>query len=342
MCQDGDNGSEANEDWPEWSHADDCACTLALSRVSGMPKHLRDKANLIVLQGWFDDSGKEGWPLPKTSPAYLLAGYVAPVRVWARFADAWYKELEQPPHLNYLHAGEAYGFDGEFGPESLWTKTWGYHNNAARDERLLKFAQIIEDHMQPLWSTYETPDRFRLTWLVSWDQYNSFKTTMMPYFTRAEQKAIKNPYYLSFQYIMGACLKYKKKTRDRDETIQILFDQDIDDRRRLKRGFDEWVKAVKLTDAYLLNQLVNKEPEFRDDKRHPELQAADLLAYHVRKLVMTATVRDYSYEQSPIWKLLNSRNTKGLDVRYDANQWRQLVGRVTQPFSLWLLNPNYV
>jgi hypothetical protein len=50
-----------------------------LALVSGMPKALRDRSGLIVLQAWFDDSGKEGIA---QSPVYLLAGYSARVKVW--------------------------------------------------------------------------------------------------------------------------------------------------------------------------------------------------------------------------------------------------------------------
>jgi hypothetical protein len=78
-----------------------------------------------VLQAWFDESGKEGWPREGTSPVFLLAGYVAPVRVWAEFADAWRGELDRHPKLSALHTKDAYGFDKEFGNGSAWESKWG-------------------------------------------------------------------------------------------------------------------------------------------------------------------------------------------------------------------------
>jgi hypothetical protein len=134
------------EDWPEWNHPNDHACTAILACVSGMPRQLRDKANLLVLQGlqgWFDESGKEGWPAKKTSPVFLLAGYVAPVRVWAKFADAWRDELDRSPKLTSLHTKDAYNFDGEFGEGSIWESKCGSRNEVERDKRLVAFARSL-------------------------------------------------------------------------------------------------------------------------------------------------------------------------------------------------------
>jgi hypothetical protein len=202
------------------------------------------------LQGWFDESGKEGWPRKGTSPVFLLAGYVAPVRVWAKFADAWQDELDRPPKLNALHTKDAYRFDKEFGEGSAWANQWGSRNEHERDKRLLAFAQIIEDHLKPIWSPYGPPDRLRLTWMVSHDEYADFKKMMKnhPKATPKELKIIREPYYLSFQYVLGSCLKYKNFTRTRDETIQILFDYGMDAHKRLKLAFEQWIEVVRLSE----------------------------------------------------------------------------------------------
>jgi len=158
------------------------------------------------MQGWFDDSGKEGWPRPRASAVYLLAGFVAPVRVWAKLADAWDAELKQTPKLKYLHTGEAYTFSGEFGPRSKWRKAWGARNKTERDKRLLKFAKIVEDHLAPIWTASGAPDRLGVTWMVSHREYADFKRMVQadPRATRNDLKTLKNPYYLSFQYVLGA------------------------------------------------------------------------------------------------------------------------------------------
>jgi hypothetical protein len=303
-----------------------------------MPKHLRDKARLMAMsmQGWFDESGKEGWPREKTSPVFLLAGYVATVRVWAKFADAWQGELDRRPKLNALHTKDAYGFENEFGEGSAWVKRWGRRNEIERDKRLLRFAQLIEDHMATIWNAYGVPDRLCLTWMVSHDEYADFKRMMAnhPQATPSELKTIKHPYYLSFQYILGACIKYKNVTRTPDESLQVLFDCGMDNPKRLRMAFDKWIEVVKLNDASLLKQLVNHQAEFRDDEKHPELQAADFLAYHLRKFVYEVTqMNNRAYAENPIWRTLRSNRIEALHLRYEARQWRKLAGQVLRPFS---------
>src|SRR5260370_21134719 len=165
------------EDWPEWNHPDNHAFTNILAFVSGMPRRLRDGANLVAVsvQGWFDESGKEGWPREGTSPVFLLAGYVAPVRIWAPFADDWDAELNRAPKLTCLHTKDAYGFENQFGSNSACEVVWGPRNEKERDKRLMAFAQIIENHLQPIWSPYGPPDRLRCTWMLSHDEYDDFK-----------------------------------------------------------------------------------------------------------------------------------------------------------------------
>jgi hypothetical protein len=244
-------------------------------------------------------------------------------------------ELDQNPKLEFLHTGDAYTFSGEFGRGSAWEGAWGYRNETERNARLLRFAKIIEDHLAPIWNAYEVPDRQGLTWMVSHDEYRDFRALAAddPRATEEEIKTIKNPYFLSFQYVLGACLKYKNVMRTRDETIQILFDRDIDKPKRLALGFKNWLQVVEAEAPHLLSQLVNKQPEYRDDKKHPELQAADLLAYHLRKYIMEITQnQNRDYANNEIWTSVHSSKIAFLDLRYEAKQWRRLVGKIRQPF----------
>jgi hypothetical protein len=300
-----------------------------------MPKKLRDKARLAVLQGWFDESGKEGWPRKGTSPVFLLAGYVAPVRIWAKFADAWQTELDRHPKLDSLHTKDAYGFAEQFGRDSLWERTWGFQNEVERNKRLLAFAEIIREHLQPMWTAYNTPDRLGLTWMVSHNEYAAFRKAMEnhPKANPRELEMIKHPYYLSLQYVLGSCLKYKNAARSPDEPIQILFDCGMDKHSRLKIAFEQWVEVVRMDAPHLLKQLVNKEAEFRDDEKHPELQAADLLAYHLRKYVYEITqMKNWDYQYDRVWTTVHSKKLEFLDLRYEAKQWLQLAGKIQQPF----------
>ena len=82
-----------------------------------------------------------------------------------------------------------------------------------------------------MWTAYNTPDRLGLTWMVSHDEYANFKKAMEnhPKANPKELEMIKHPYYLSLQYVLGSCLKYKNVARSPDEPIQDLFDCGMDD-----------------------------------------------------------------------------------------------------------------
>jgi hypothetical protein len=115
-------------------HGDDYACAYVDAIFSGLPKALRDHGRLMVLQAWFDESGKDG-----QTPVYLLAGYVADKETWKNFADEWQAELGREPRLPYLHVKEGQLFKGMTALE--------------RENRLLRFVEIIRQH-KPLGITF--------------------------------------------------------------------------------------------------------------------------------------------------------------------------------------------
>lgn len=223
---------------------------------SGLSPRL--KGALMVLQAWFDESGKgqEG--------VYLLAGYSASESVWRAFEADWQTELDREPRLLYLHARERQLFKG-LSPQQ-------------RDDRLLKFVGIIQKHkldgtILPLKHS-DHREFYRIA-------------ATHPAITDPERRMLKNPYAFAFQWTLGVMLsKQAKKRRDSGvtELIEVLFDEDIDRKERLKIGFRRFIESVKSKTPDFLDLLVNKEPEFRDDKDFLPLQASDLLAWYVRRL----------------------------------------------------------
>lgn len=292
-----------------------------------MPKELRDKARLIVLQAWFDDSGKEG---KAQSPVYLLAGYSAPVSVWASFADAWNEELNCEPKLAYLHTVDAYGFEKEFGKhkdktESAWLKFWGSRNRKERDARLLRFADLIVEFMKDGGGE-------AITWMLRHDDYEQmFRMYSANTVASADDlKKIKNPYYLSFQQIFMTMLKLQgfKNTK---ETIHILFDCGIDRIDFLERAYNDFTEILELEKRLhpeslpYLELLENKKPEFRDDKKNPPLQAADLFAWHLRRCAWEAA--QGKRFRNAVWERLNSKEIVHYDFKYTMADWVRILER---------------
>jgi hypothetical protein len=311
------------------------------SLVSGMPHAEREKARLAVFQAWFDDSGKEG---KAQSPVYLLAGYSARVKVWEDFADEWQDELNQSPKLRWLHATEAYGLKGEFGFDkdtqtaSEWTRVHGRGNKGARDERLLKFAKIIVKHLRP------NDESHGVTWAVSHTEYDDFLTRLTSSSTATIkdieeiQRYAKYPFYLSFQKILGQELKLrvaKALATNTTEKTEVLFDEGIDDPARLEEGFKAFMEAVRLDDPRYLNFFQNTKPEYRNDECNPPLQAADLLAWHLRRMCLEISRGATKYDD-PVWNELrrdlidpnDPAAVKYWDYRYEAEDWERILKRI--------------
>ena len=108
---------------------DDKACLFVRRLVSGLPSPKRKERQFLVLQIWFDDSGKDG-----IAPVFVLAGYLAPVKEWCDFADAWDRQLKRgPTPLEYLKGYEVFRFNKQF---AGWTES-------DRNARLEEFLPLI-------------------------------------------------------------------------------------------------------------------------------------------------------------------------------------------------------
>jgi hypothetical protein len=314
-------------------HGDDKACSQVSSLFSEMPRNLRENARLIVFQAWIDDSGKDG---KAQSPVYVLAGFSAPKGVWEDFADEWQEELNQAPTLRYLKASDAYNLEGQFGYDketkqpSEWVKAHGRGNKKARDQRLSKFVEIIAKHII-------SPNSYGLSWMLSHQEYEHTvrKMRALPTATLKDREEIgrffKNPYYLSFQRILGIELTLRAAQAmffGRVEKTEILFDEGIDNPTILEEAFRQFVQVVRMDEPAFLNCLQNKTPEYRDDKCNPPLQAADLFAWHIRRMCLNVSRGDREYND-PTWAQLHETSgIKYYDYRYEAADWERILTRV--------------
>lgn len=240
----------------------------------------------MVMQAWFDDSGKG------QEPVYLLAGYVADTETWKGFASDWQDELDRPPKLPYLHANESQIFKGISSDDRI--------------ARLVRFVEIIRRH-----------GLRGVSFVMKHSDYREYFRVVSthPSITSAERRMLKNPYYYAFQIVFSTMLlrqgKVLKDTGVR-ELIHILFDTDIDRRSRLELGFKYFLNSVNQRAPDFLELLVNRSAEFRDDKVYLPLQACDLFAWHLRRFCE----RGNAYAD-PIW--LDLRN----GIEYETYAYRE-------------------
>jgi Protein of unknown function (DUF3800) len=261
------------------------------------------------VEAWFDDSGKG------QDPVYLLAGYLAGKSTWTEFNRDWHAELNCQPTLPYLHANESQLF------KRMTTNQ--------RIERVLNFVAIIRRH-----------ELEAQAFILKHADYREFYRLIAthPIITKPEQRSYKNPYFVSFQRILTIMLARQAKKRDDTGTIEMIemfFDDGMDRKARMQTAFAFWVKSANKFEPTWLSLLINKTAEFRDDKQCPPLQAADLLAWHLRKYCDKAA-RGNSHADDPIWQALRTaadphihtltdEDLVGMLYEMRAETWRRIA-----------------
>jgi len=245
----------------------------------GLPRNLRERVRLAVLQSWIDDTGKSG-----NDATFTLAGFVGRIKTWAAFADEWTDVLglKSPRPLEYFKSYEAYGLRNQF---KGWTTT-------ERDKRVAALARVVIKFLA-------IPSACGRSFSIPYGDYNEvLAASFNP--TNKQFNKHRNPFALGFVNNMGILLDEAYRRPER-ESIHLLFDEGIDRKHVLEaeyKGFIAEVAKYRPDHYKLLN---NKTAEFRNDKCNPPLQAADLLAWHTR-LFLEATGRGETYEDKT-WRL---------------------------------------
>jgi hypothetical protein len=197
-----------------------------------------------MLQVCVDDSGS-GQP-----PVFVLAGFVSSVEGWAAFADEWHEELNTGrtlPYFKMKHAAHLRGvFDGWSEPE--------------RDAKLVRLVDIIKRHTHG--GIACTVD------LAAFDAVMRGKVSA----------ALRNPYFIAFYGIIDLVLGFIATGKLSGE-VGFVFDEQGKQVGKALKAWKNWRKYMRPE----LVTLVPDPPDSRDDRRFLPLQAADMLAWTVRR-----------------------------------------------------------
>jgi hypothetical protein len=226
----------------------DRASDHILALVCGLPEPIRSNRLFLMLKAYIDDSrmGQE--------PIYVLAGWVAPAKVWGSFSDAWDDVLRMSPRIEYFKFAEAMNFNGQFAGIST----------ELRDEKMRLLVKTIECHSL-LGISFGVPHYIFLT-----------------LFARHPNPEVHNPYFLAFYALIGRLVEHYAKLGS-EEKIEFAFDyQPTGNSMRLVR--DAWQRFLNKCPPEWRHLLPNHEPSFLDDKDVVALQAADLHAGWVRMM----------------------------------------------------------
>jgi uncharacterized protein DUF3800 len=219
------------------------------AQVSGLRPDLAGKRLFMVMQAYIDDSAEEGG-------VFVLAGYIANAESWVKFSGIWDKML---PTFGTPRPDGRYHFK--------------MNEMANRPDGIAKsepFFRVIEDHV--------------LGWLsVSIDQSelrSAIARIHIPGEIIEYWNAYTNPWYITFRLLLDSFHIDRPKFEEalHDEKIDFYFDNGVDK----KIVFATWDNYIKSRPDEV-KKYYGSVPRFEDDMEFLPLQAADFLAWWVRK-----------------------------------------------------------
>jgi hypothetical protein len=200
----------------------------------------------------------------------VAAGYIATEEVWANFDRAWRDVLAAPPTVASMHMVDAWSFTGDF-------VGWEV---SVRDEKLTTLARLIETHGLRSFSAS-----------LSVQCWNDTMLSVGPY-------ELREPYFMVFHTAISAALKLI--TREGGAGTKFVFDEKGDIGRRAAMWYREMLQHQPAD----LRSLVIGPPIFVADEQHPAVQAADMLAWQLRRSLDGQTspfdVRGCTHVEMPV------------------------------------------
>jgi hypothetical protein len=184
------------------------------------------------------------------SPYYILAGYSASEATWAAFWPDWQAALDVAPKLQYFKMSEAESLKGQFSGFS----------SERRTERVNRFIDVIQAH-----------DLQEASIAVS---AQACRDTFYP----VMHKSHASPYYLAFIGMVSALAGINRYSGSPELTDFIFDEQDGMENKALRMYV-----AVK---THFPERQFGRVA-FRSDRQMIALQAADLVAWQIRRFRST-------------------------------------------------------
>jgi len=213
--------------------------------VCGLAEPLRSNRPLLMLKAYVDDSRMGD----RTSPLYVLGGWLAPVKTWMAISDDWDAVLRMSPRIDYFKFDEAMGRTGQFNGMS----------EASRDEKMTLLMNVLADH-KPEGIASVIP-----TYIFE----GLFGRKVHP------KSVMRNPYFLGV-YLMVRRIAHYCVENGIDDTVECAFDYQPGG--RMEKVQDAWATFHKLGRPEETRLFPKHPPSFLDDKKVVALQAADLAA----------------------------------------------------------------
>lgn len=199
----------------------------------------------MTIQAFVDDSVSQ-----VDGRNLVLAGYVHAAEKWLHFSDDWKRTLDSKPRIDYFRMVEAQNLNGQF-------RNWVACD---RDAKVESLGKVIYDH---------NPWSFECS--VSQEAFDRIVKPVAPY-------DLKNPYMVCFY---GAIVTLARYHEEYGVTTPVDFT--FDEQGPLGPFVVFWYEWIKEWQDPKISALLGITPVFQDDKKVLPLQAADLLAWHLRR-----------------------------------------------------------
>ena len=213
--------------------------------VSGLPGHLRASKVLAFLQAFVDDSAAE-----RGDGRLFMAGYINTVANWERFSDDWNAVLRRQPEIDYLRMTEANALDKQFRGWSVPT----------RDLKLAKLAKVIRRYK---------PESFHFS--VDRAEYLRRMKPVAP-------RGLASAHYAGTFGVVTIVTRFLATTGFKGK-VDFIFDEQSGVSADLALFFDFMAKHLPPE----ARNLIARVPHHGSDKDYLPLQAADMLAWHLRR-----------------------------------------------------------
>jgi hypothetical protein len=232
--------------------------------ICGLRRDFYARFSVTMLKAFVDDSGSGG-----DSPWYVLAGYIGTVEGWDTFDEPWRAILDSHPKIEYFKSSQAESLR----PDGQWA-------GVTKDERNQKINALIEVitkcakraiHVRMQQRDYEEVIRGYVP--PEWD----------------------NPYYFLFPSFVSAVITMEKYF-GLSKSVEFVFDSsETFEEPSLQlygqfKGFDKFAGRV-----------VNIH--YEDEKLFLPLQAADLVAWQVRRRLCSTSEEKRAHFERCLYRL---------------------------------------
>lgn len=198
----------------------------------------------VTLRFYIDDSGKND------PPVFVLGGWVIDSGSVEAFSDEWSAALEAPPAIPHFKMKEAHGRRGAFKGMSV----------EARDAKVRTLSEVL------LRRAIAT-----LSVIVRHEDYRRVYEGQM-------MRSMDRPYQMLFHLVIATGYKLRNEL-GLTGRAEFVFDRQLEHERALRESFAVMERGMLPE----MREFLVAAPRHADDKNEPALQAADLVAWHVRR-----------------------------------------------------------